>query len=300
MNLQKLSASLLDDSSAFFDFLQQDEQGFLLLSACLHRLSGLHLAGNAKNRTLMASRLMQIMKRRDIASYRVFQQIIDQGDAGLGDEFVRAMTTNTTDFFREPSHFEHVRTAVRDALFPAGKRPNAAPEIRIWCAAASTGQEAFTLAMAANDARGTHQNLAIKILATDINVEVLNLAAKAHYSDTQVRNIPPTVLAQNFTKLAGPQGRIEYVVKDTLRRLVRFAPFNLFDFPYEFQHPFDLIFCRNVLIYFQKDDAATIVANLAAALRPGGILVLGHSEGGAGRPAGLTTIGAAAFRKGLG
>lgn len=184
-----------------------------------------------------------------------------------GDELTRlisAMTTNVTSFFREAHHFD----AFASDLVPAWK---ADPGLRsIWSAGCSTGQEPYSIAMVLREA-GLDRG-AVRILATDIDRAVLDLAAAGRYAPRDVASIPPDLLRRHLVAMDGG-----WQVGPELRRLVAFRALNLIGH-WPFTGSFDAIFCRNVAIYFDPPTRARLWARIVAALRPGGRLFVGHSE----------------------
>jgi len=195
---------------------------------------------------------------------------------------IDAITTNKTDFFREPAHY----VALRERLVPAlirlhGRRP---ARLKIWSAACSTGLEAYTAAMVLQDLLSERTDFRFSILGTDISSEVLAQAREAIYPLEVARPIPAEMRARYLMQARKPR-RSEVRVVPELRRTVRFAHLNLIDRPYALDSDLDVIFCRNVLIYFSRPVQEMVVRELARHLRPGGYLVLGHSESMSGAAA---------------
>lgn len=273
--------------------LQNDHSGFSALSDVLKKLSGINLPLNPKNCCLMACRLAPILRTKNLDSYqRYLQYILSAGDQAR-QEFVSALTTNTTHFFREPRHFDLLKLKLPELLKIKEKNPNR--EIRIWCSASSTGQEAYTLAMTLLESIPNISNWNIKFLATDIDQDVLEKASNGIYNSNEVESIPPLYRQKYFQKVA--DGGDYYQVKPQLRRIIQFAPFNLLSEKYPFRYPFDIIFCRNVLIYFDLKSSQQVVNKLSAALSLSGYLFLGHSESGAMKSPLLSQIGPASYQK---
>lgn len=206
--------------------------------------------------------------------------LFDQG--GLQAEFVHlidCVTTNKTDFFREPSHFEFMRTvAVPELLRAAGGSKR---RIKAWSAACSTGAEAFTIGMVLQDMIAEGHDFRYSILGTDISTEVLAEAQAAIYRRDFVEPVPPQMRQRYLMQSRDSRSELVRVIPE-LRAQVQFAQLNLMDSDYPFDRDVDLIFCRNVLIYFDQQTQAAVVKRLASHLRPGGYLILGHSESMAG------------------
>ncbi len=196
---------------------------------------------------------------------------------GLQEELVHlidAVTTNKTDFFREPRHFDflvsHVLPAHRASS--ESRRP-----LLMWSAGCSSGEEPYTLAMVLSEYGLTHPGFASRILATDISTEVLNKAALGVYSADAVQPVPQALKARYLMR--GRERNIDRVrVVPELRRLIEFRRLNFMDSDYGIQEKFDVIFCRNVIIYFDRPTQQSILGKITAHLRPGGYLFMGHAE----------------------
>lgn len=300
--------SLINDSQTLLHELQSDNRGFEQLAGVLKSMTGINLPLNSKNLSLMASRLNPILRDRGLSDYREFFQLISGNNKKAIDEFIEAMTTNTTYFFREPQHFDLLTKLVAARLKEDPYYGRGSDEIRMWCSASSTGQEPYTILMTLLETfsksigpqllpqYSTIPDINLKFLATDIDREVLTKASMGKYSDKEIEGISEPLLQKYFTSQSVLDESF-FIVKKELRNLIKFAQFNLLDEPYPFKYPFDYIFCRNVLIYFDAETTRKVVDRLALALRPGGILFLGHSESGMVRCRHLKTIGSAAYQR---
>ncbi len=194
------------------------------------------------------------------------------GDAGAAEwiAFTNALTTNLTSFFRESHHFpilaEHLQRCHQERGGP----------LTIWCNAASTGEEPYTLAMTAIEALGSKADR-VRILATDINTEVLARAEAGIYQLDQSRGLSPERLRRFFLKGSGSlEGAVK--VRRELQERISFRQLNLIDPTWPLKGPFDAIFCRNVMIYFDRPTQRRILERFAPLLRPDGLLFAGHSE----------------------
>jgi chemotaxis protein methyltransferase CheR len=186
---------------------------------------------------------------------------------------IDAVTTNKTDFFREPSHFDFMRaTAVPELLQNRGRG-----DLKVWSAACSTGMEAYTMAMVLDDMARTDRRLKFRILGTDISTTVLRLAKTAIYTRDVLAPVPPDFVKRYFL-FARDRDSDEVRVVPELRRRANFMRMNLMDASYPVDRDVDIIFCRNVLIYFEKETQRKVVEQLCSHLRPGGYLMVGHSE----------------------
>ena len=285
----------LEGARRFLDELQLDERGFLRVSTLLKRLAGIHLPLSPKNLSLVAARLSARMRDRGVMGYEEYVDLVAGGAADLRAEFVQALTTNTTHFFREAPHFAALRTVL--AELTAAKSNSGAYEWRLWCAATSTGQEPYSIAMTLAECIPDLARWGVRFLASDIDLAALGAASKGLYSAAEMKDVPPHLRQRFFAPFVAPRGERLFRVKDELRELITFAPLNLVAWPYPFQHRFDIVFCRNVLIYFDRETAAKVVQNLVGALSVGGCLFLGHSESGVARPPGVEPIATAVWRK---
>lgn len=288
----------ISDYQQMLAALQQDGAGFLMLAEVLKRECGIHLADNPKNRSLMAGRLGPIFKEKGITTYAEYFKLLSAGREEAA-EFVSALTTNTTSFFREPAHFEVLKEVFRTVR--ARKLAQGSREMRIWCAACSTGQEAYSILMTLLESCEERLCWDFKMLATDVDREVLLRAATGLYSESESNSVPPHLREKYFLSRVGAtkggSGERQFTVRPELKKLVRFAPFNLMMEPFPFQHSFDVIFCRNVLIYFEKETAEAVTARLSRALSSEGCLFLGHSETGLLRSPDMKMISHAVYRR---
>jgi len=188
-------------------------------------------------------------------------------------ELINAVTTNHTAFFRERHHFDHLRKDVLPRLIQerAGRRGR----IRIWSAACSSGEEPYSIAATSRDVIGHRSDLDFRILATDIDTDILDRAAAGQYPAEQFDRLPADL--RPLLKLEGQSARGEARIAEELKRLISFKRLNLIE-RWPMKGPFDVIFCRNVFIYFDTPTKAAILDRYVALLQPGGFLYLGHSE----------------------
>lgn len=253
--------------------LTADTIGFKLLSEYLENNVGVKLPLCDKNTTLMSSRLHKIINKYECKSYKELYKLIVSGDKNIISEFVSAMTTHTTHFFRESAHFELLNKELPNIL----KKRNL-KDLRCWIAAASTGEEAWSLAMTLSELQESSLlSFNFKILATDIDKKTLSRAAAAIYDLDDLKEIPLHLVKKYFYQ--GKQGdKVCCRVKKKLRQHVTFAEFNLLEQEYIFKEKFNIIFCRNVLIYFEKENVIETLKKLEDVLALDGFLCLGHSE----------------------
>jgi chemotaxis protein methyltransferase CheR len=241
---------------------------FDFLRKLLKERSGLVLTGDKQY--LVESRLMPIARKAGLSRLGDLVQRLKGGPETLVVDVVEAMTTNESFFFRDKSPFDLFRDAVMPALLAARA---AQRHIRIWCAAASTGQEPYSLAMCLQEMRERIAGWRIELLATDLSIEVLEKAKAGLYSQFEVqRGLPIGLLVKYFIQA----GEL-WEIAPSVRGMVQFRQLNLLN---SFSHlgTFDVVFCRNVLIYFDLETKVDVLDRIARILRPDGYLVLGAAE----------------------
>jgi chemotaxis protein methyltransferase CheR len=186
---------------------------------------------------------------------------------------IDVVTTNKTDFFREPSHF----TFMKEIAVPELLKSRGRADLKIWSSACSTGMEAYTTAMVLDDMTRSGSRFRFRVLGTDISTAVLRLAKTAIYTRDVLAPVPAAFIKRYF--LSSKDRTIDEVrVVPELRRLTNFMRMNLMDSNYPVDRDVDIIFCRNVLIYFERETQRKVVEQLCSHLRPGGYLMVGHSE----------------------
>ena len=210
---------------------------------------------------------------------------------GEAVHLINAVTTNKTDFFREPRHFDYLRETALPTLLGAGRR-----SIRAWSAACSTGAEPYTMAMVIDAFAQQRGAPDYTILATDLDTEVLAVAQRGIFPSALVDPVP-AVLRQRYVLGARAAKRDDVRMAPALRARIGFARHNLMDERYDVGAPMDVIFCRNVLIYFDKPTQEQVVRRLVECLAPGGYLFLGHSESIAGFDLSLTAVANTVFQR---
>ena len=252
------------DAAATFHYPFNQEQ-FTRVRTLIYREAGIALAPG--KRDMVYSCLARRVRARQLDSFTQYLELVEGGDQEELEAFINALTTNMTSFFREPHHFQILAQQL------AQHRDGS---VSIWSCAASTGEEPYSIAMTALDALGSFAP-SLRILATDIDTSVLAKAKLGVYPEDQLQKIPPQQLKRFFLK---GQGKNEGFarVRDELRQLVSFKRLNLLDEQWPMRGKFDFIFCRNVMIYFDKKTQHAILEKIAERLKPGGLLFVGHSE----------------------
>jgi len=238
------------------------------LRKLLKERSGLDLS--ADKQYLVESRLIPLARRAGMPGIAELVQKMKSGAETLTSEVVEAMTTNETFFFRDKIPFDHLRETVLPTLLKARANRRS---LRIWSAACSTGQEPYSIAMCLKEKAPELAGWRVEIVATDLSQEVLEKAKSGIYSQFEVqRGLPVQLLVKYFTQIG------EYwQISPEIRGMVQHRQLNLLQ---DFSHlgKFDVIFCRNVLIYFDQDTKTGIFGRLAKALEPDGMLLLGAAE----------------------
>ena len=244
------------------------EKHFKKICGIVYQFSGIHLKKGKE--ALVKTRLMKRLRKLQISSFDDYFDYIDskEGQSELG-LLIDVMTTNKTSFFRESAHFDFLCENVLPKL-----KKN---KIRIWSAACSSGQEPYSIAMVLKDNMPDIHLKDVKLLATDISRTMLEVAYRGLYPVEQLEGLPKAILTKHFTKLNTGQA-IVYKVKDDVRKLITFANLNL-QGKWPMKGPFDVIFCRNVMIYFDRPTQQILVDRFWHMLEPGGYLFVGHSEG---------------------
>jgi len=232
----------------------------------IYRHAGISLAPIKQD--MVYSRLVRRLRALNLNSFDAYLSFLEKGAAAEWETFVNALTTNLTSFFREAHHFD----LLRSQLSGLGHRP-----LRIWCAAASTGEEPYSLAIAACEA---FASLAppVQIQASDIDTNVLKTAERGLYPAERVARLHPDRLRKFFLRGAGvPEGHVQ--VRPELQKLIAYGRVNLLDTRWpSVKGPLDALFCRNVMIYFDKPTQYRILQRFVPLLQPEGLLYAGHSE----------------------
>lgn len=251
-----------------FRFTTRD---FAAIRTLIYRHAGINLGSNKIR--MVYSRLVRRLRARGVTSFEQYLALIER-DAHEWERFTNSLTTNLTHFFREPHHFEILREHVLSLR--ADPRVRAQRSLNVWCTAASTGEEAYSIAMTLVETFGS-LNPPVRIFATDIDTQVLAKAARGVYPLERVEKVDAARRKRFFLKGHGAQAGFARV-RPELQALISFRQLNLLDGHWPVQGPFDAIFCRNVMIYFDKPTQYRVLARLAPLLRADGLLFAGHSE----------------------
>ena len=245
------------------------DREFERFRSLIYQESGINLSES--KRTLLVTRLSKRLRELEMDCFQAYyDRVTEEAD---GEEFTRMLdliSTNKTDFFREPKHFDFLRKEILPGL-AAGR------QIRIWSSASSTGEEPYTIAMTLYDGVQAPAQWRFHILASDLSTRVLAKASSGVYDAERVRDLPADTLKRHFLNGRGAaDGRVK--VKPHLSDMVTFRRINLMDDRFPIKTPLDVIFCRNVMIYFDRPTQERLVGRFHKYLKPGGYLFIGHSE----------------------
>jgi chemotaxis protein methyltransferase CheR len=247
--------------------------------------------------TMVEGRLRKRLRATGQPSLKQYCEYVFEQD-GLAVEAIHlidVMTTNKTEFFREPDHFRFLTEQAIPRLLVNSRAGNAKP-LKIWSAACSIGAEPYTLAMVLMELMQQAAGPRYDIVATDISTEVLSTAIAGIYPETMVKPVPPE-LRRRYILRSKDRARQQVRIVPELRATVRFARINLMEAPYQIDRDMDIIFCRNILIYFDKPTQQAVLQRLTEHLRLGGFLFLGHSETLAGFQLPVEPVGPTVFQK---
>lgn len=256
-----------------FELMPLSDKEFRLLSEFVYGHFGIVITEH--KRSLLVGRLQKIVKSRGFSSFIDYYHFLEKtNDKEVLSELANRISTNHTFFFRESEHFELFREIVLPDIRDHALRKNK-KDLRIWCAASSSGEEPYTIVISMMEYFGADYRFwDAGLLATDISEKMLTAAGEGVYSDERLNETPTAIRNKYFDKL----GASQWAVKDFLKKEVLYRRFNLMNNVFPFKQPMDVIFCRNVMIYFDADTRDTLIEKLRQSLRPGGYLFIGHSE----------------------
>ncbi|PIE25533.1 MAG: chemotaxis protein CheR [Neptuniibacter caesariensis] len=267
-----------------FDFTRQH---FVKVRGLLYDHAGIVLADHKQD--MAYNRLARRLRELRLDSFDAYLEALDASPMEFG-QFINAMTTNLTAFFREKHHFDFVRSTILPEIEASGQK-----RLRGWSAGCSLGEETYSLAIAIKEAGVNTDSWDIRLLATDINSKVLHGAQSGVYELDRVKTLSDEQMKNWFLKGVGKnQGCVK--VRQELQQMITFRYLNLMD-EWPFKGPFDFIFCRNVMIYFDKDTQMNLLERMAAMLKPGGYLFVGHSETLARKTTRFRLVGHTIYKK---
>jgi len=273
--------------------IKDDE--FELLRGLIKDLTGISLANHKK--MLVVSRLSKRLRTLGLADFTDYYKYVTESESGRRevDNLINRMTTNKTDFYRESHHFDYLQDSLLPQLYDEGRKQGRL-KLRIWSAGCSSGEEPYTIAITAREHFKGKTGWDTKILATDLDTEILDKARLGLYKREIVEPIPPEYLRSYFKKGVGENDGL-FMAKEELKNLIVFRRHNLVYDQLPAKNPLDVIFCRNVIIYFDEDTKAKVINQFHKALRSGGHLFLGHSESPFGCEDKFRLVGNSIYRK---
>ncbi|MBI5659285.1 MAG: chemotaxis protein CheR [Nitrosomonadales bacterium] len=252
-----------DKSGREFHFTARD---FERVRKLIYDHAGISLSNSKQE--LVYSRLSRRLRATGIRVFEEYLDLLERGDAAEWEAFTNSLTTNLTSFFREPHHFPILAEHLRQHR---GKEP-----VALWCSASSTGEEPYSMAMTAVDAFGSFTP-PVTIIATDLDTGVLETARAGIYPEDRVAKLEPDLVKRFFLRGTGSQAGFVRV-RQELRDMIVFRQLNLLDRGWPLRPPFNAIFCRNVMIYFDKVTQLAILKKFVPLLQDNGLLFAGHSE----------------------
>jgi chemotaxis protein methyltransferase CheR len=266
---------------------------FEKLAKFIHGYSGIKMPPNKL--TMVEGRLRRRLKATGYTTFAQYCHYLFE-EGGLDDEQVHlidAVTTNKTEFFREPDHFRILEESV---LVDVARHRGGRKPVKVWSSASSIGAEPYTLAMVLAEFAARNRGFEYSILATDLCTQVLETAVTGIYPEAMMAPVPDALYQRYVLRDKNAKRGLARIVPE-LRAQVQYARLNLMDTSYPLDSDFDVIFCRNILIYFDKPTQNAVLQRLCSHLRPGGYLFMGHSETLAGFDLPLTLAGPTVFRR---
>ncbi|MBW1698140.1 MAG: protein-glutamate O-methyltransferase CheR [Deltaproteobacteria bacterium] len=256
----------------FFDEdIELTDRDFLNFKKLVKEKCGIHLHDG--KRELVRARIGKRLREANYKSFQQYYKYLMEEDSGAElTQLLNVISTNLTSFFRETNHFDYLEKEI----LPAYLKSSRSRQLLVWSAGCSSGEEAYSLAICFYQSLKTHPGWSAKIFATDISTRVLATAVSGVYHGSRLQKIPFEVLRKYFQKGHG-KWKGYYRIKPFIRNMVDFRQFNLMS-PFVFKKGFDIIFCRNVMIYFDKAAQETLINKFYDVLNHGGYLFIGHSE----------------------
>lgn len=284
----------LETGKKIHENLISDKTGFEKLAVIVQELTGISLPNNEKNRTLMAGRVHSLLGKYNFQNYGEMAHALKGNNKSLQEAFISCLTTNTTHFFRENAHYEVLTEYLQERM---KVREFTTQSFRVWCSACSSGQEAYSMLFTILNNGFQLDRQRLEFLATDIDLEILKKASAGSYSPEELKTVPSDMKQNYFQETKSNLSLQPFKVLPEFRKMVNFARFNLISDKPSFKEKFDVIFCRNVLIYFEKDVSTAVIDMLITQLKPGGLLFLGHVETGLLKNKSVKAISHAVYKK---
>ena len=263
------------------------EETFNLFRDLIYQVSGISLADSKK--ALLVNRINKRTRSLGIPTAEKYLQYVKSADSLEMEKLIDVVSTNVTYFFRETPHFDFLAKKCEE--WKAQKKS----KVRIWCAAASSGQEPYTIAMVLAEKVLPWQK-DVRILGTDICSDVLLKAKRAIYSLSEIEGVPKNLEVKYFSRMSSDDGDV-FSVSPVLTNLMTFKRLNLSQVPFAPNGPLDIIFCRNVMIYFDRIVRQKVINEFYRLLAPGGIMILSHSENLLGIEHSFKSLGNSIYQK---
>jgi len=284
---------MVDDTLNRIFAAKMTDDEFNRLSEFVYKQSGIKMPPAKK--IMLQSRLQKRLRELKITSFKEYSDYVFSED-GLKNEIIHMLdvvSTNKTDFFREPVHFDFLNSHVLPEFLNENKNHN---NFKVWSAGCSSGEEPYTIAITLNEFKNENSKFDYSILGTDISSQILQKAVQAIYKEERIANIPIEIKRKYFLK---SKDRINKTVRvaQTLRGKAHYQRLNFMSDSYNLPDLFDVIFCRNVLIYFNRETQEQVINRLCAKLKSGGYLFIGHSESILGMSVPLEQIKPTIFRR---
>lgn len=239
------------------------------LREIIYERSGIHLTD--KKEALVSARIGKRLQQLGMCNYESYLDHLERDPSGMEYySMLDAISTNVTEFFREETHFQFLRERIQEWHSTGQKH------FRFWSAACSTGEEPYTIAMTVDDCLAGEKH-DTRILATDISSTVLNRCKQGAYEWKKLAKVPEHMLSRYFQRI-GENGHSSFHVKKELRNMIVFSWINLAQTPFPMNGPLDIVFCRNVMIYFDNPVRQRLLDEIHRLLKPGGYLIVGHAE----------------------
>jgi chemotaxis protein methyltransferase CheR len=293
-SVRPAAAALLNPGAAAADPQREfafSKGDFEFLAALAYKRAGISLSDSKRN--LVYGRLSRRLRALGLTSFGEYRQYLESGDDSEIERFINSISTNHTKFFREAHHFTHLRGAAVETFAQQDQR-RAVRRLRVWSAGCSTGEEPYTIALVLRREIADLARHDVKILATDIDTDVLAKASRGEYS-AEVLDDVPDPFCRFFKPAEGGNGATIKIAQD-VRSLITFRQLNLVE-SWPMKGPFDAIFCRNVMIYFDAPTKSKLIERYIRLIKPGGFLYIGHSESLLGSHPGLRLMGRTIYRR---
>ena len=253
-----------------FTHLQLTEREFIKYRDIVYKEAGITL--NDSKKALLQARLMRRMRALNISEFSEYYEYLMENYEDEKVNFINSITTNKTEFFRESRHFDFMMEQALSEFVEMGRK-----EIKIWSAGCSTGEEPYTIAITLQEYFENKTKPVLKILATDIDTQVLDKAKEGIYRSDLIEDIPVEILKKYFYRGKAENDGL-FKIKENIKNIITFSRLNLLDDPYPMKGQFDIIFCRNVIIYFNKETQEILFKKFSRYLADHGYLFIGHSE----------------------